>query len=96
LSRELFTAPEFVGITFNSTNHTLKAEKLLLEEGINLIVIPTPREISTSCGLTIKLFQDDLLKSLKILRDSHVDIANTYLIRKEGKKNLVMIMENPC
>jgi len=41
--------------TFISVHHALKAEKLLQTKGIELDIIPTPRSISTSCGISIIL-----------------------------------------
>lgn len=50
-------------ISFNSTHHALKASKLLPEGEI----IPTPRKISASCGLSIRINgnKDELLSVLK-------------------------------
>jgi hypothetical protein len=35
-------------------------EKHLVEKDIELIVIPTPREISADCGLALKIYCPDL------------------------------------
>lgn len=42
-------------ITFASTHHVLKAEKLLLSAGIKLEIIPTPKNISSDCGMSIRI-----------------------------------------
>ena len=41
--------------TFNSTHHVLKAEKLLLGKGIKHEIIPTPKDISSDCGMAIRI-----------------------------------------
>jgi len=41
--------------TFSSTHHVLKAEKLLLAAGISLEIIPTPKNISSDCGMSIRI-----------------------------------------
>ncbi|NMB10211.1 MAG: DUF3343 domain-containing protein [Tissierellia bacterium] len=42
-------------LTFESVNFTMMTEKKLLDKEISLRTIPTPREISNSCGLAIKM-----------------------------------------
>lgn len=49
-------------VSFNSTHHAIKSEKRLKEEGIELKMIPTPREITASCGLSIKFDKVDIDK----------------------------------
>ncbi len=44
---------EFYVIAFDSTHYAMKAEKLLKSK-FQIEMIPTPREISASCGLSIK------------------------------------------
>jgi hypothetical protein len=44
--------------TFNSTHHVLKAEKLLLDKGIRHEIIPTPKNISSDCGMSIRISSD--------------------------------------
>jgi hypothetical protein len=41
--------------TFISTHHVLKAEKLLLGAGIKHEIIPTPKDISSDCGMSIRI-----------------------------------------
>ncbi len=40
-------------LTFDSVNFAMQAEKAIKEDGIEFKTIPTPREISSSCGLSI-------------------------------------------
>ncbi len=42
-------------VTFFSTHHALKAEKLLKEKINGITLIPTPREISSECGFSLFL-----------------------------------------
>lgn len=39
--------------TFLSVHHALKAEKILRTLGLEFDIIPTPRSISSSCGMSI-------------------------------------------
>lgn len=42
-------------LTFDSTHHVLKAEKLLKGSGIIHEIIPTPKDISSDCGMSIRI-----------------------------------------
>lgn len=42
-------------ITFPSVHYAIRAEKELRDRGIEVKTIPTPREISASCGLCLLL-----------------------------------------
>lgn len=41
-------------IIFNSTNHALAAEKALETDGIEIDIVPLPKEFSAECGLAIE------------------------------------------
>ena len=41
-------------ITFQSIHHVLKAEKVLLAMGVKFDIIPTPKNISSECGMSIR------------------------------------------
>lgn len=75
----------FYVITFNSTHHAIKGEKTLMDKGIDVRTIPTPREITASCGLSIKFFEDDINKIKSFLEDSELDIDGIYRINQKVK-----------
>jgi hypothetical protein len=45
----------YIIIIFQSTHQVLKAEKILLGKGLKFEIIPTPKEISSECGLSIRI-----------------------------------------
>lgn len=53
---------------FRSSHHVLKAEKLLISRGIRHEIIPTPKDISMDCGMSIRVNSDlsdpDAVKSV--------------------------------
>lgn len=67
-------------ITFDSTHHALRAETLLEAAGIEIMIIPTPRELSASCGLAISYRGDDATRLATILRDSGIQVGGRYRI----------------
>jgi len=42
-------------LVFESTHKVLKAEKELLAVGIKFDIIPTPKEITSDCGLSVRI-----------------------------------------
>lgn len=48
-------------LSFDSTSHALQTEKQI-KEYFDIAIIPTPREISFSCGLSIKINSLDIDK----------------------------------
>ena len=53
---------EFYVIAFESTHHAIMIEKKLKDK-YNINTIPTPREITVSCGLSIR-FQGEALEGI--------------------------------
>ena len=52
-------------ITFESTHHAIKFEKTI-QKIVDYEVLPTPREISSSCGISIKISDVELGKVCSI------------------------------
>jgi hypothetical protein len=40
-------------ILFHTTSSALRAEKILQKEGLTVKLIPTPRELSSDCGIAL-------------------------------------------
>lgn len=46
---------KYIVLIFESTHKVLKAEKLLVAAGVKFDIIPTPKEFSTNCGMSIRM-----------------------------------------
>ncbi|MDF2505368.1 DUF3343 domain-containing protein [Clostridium sp.] len=77
-------------ITFDSTHSAIRAEKELLNEGLKVKVIPVPTEITTSCGLSIRIALKDLEKAKKILKDNNIEVSGYYYVEKLGLKKYII------
>lgn len=53
-----------------STSYALKAEKLLKHAGIYCKLIPVPRHLSSSCGVSVKINQTDKTWVLNIFKEN--------------------------
>jgi hypothetical protein len=67
-------------VLFHTTSAVMKAEKLLLGKGLTLKLIPTPRQFSTDCGISLRFEWDqrDVVQSL--LTSNHLENAEIYLL----------------
>jgi hypothetical protein len=46
--------PEYGVFLFHSTSGAIRAEKLALESGFKVKLIPVPRQLSSDCGLCLR------------------------------------------
>ena len=80
-------------VSFNSTHHAIRTEKILTENNVKCTTLPTPREITASCGISIRFLYQDIEKVKEILTDSEVDYKGIFKIQKlsDGKKTVEQI-----
>lgn len=78
-------------VTFKSTHHAIKGEKILKENEIEHRMIPTPRAITRSCGLSAKFN----LKDFEIIKElfNLGEIAMTGIYRYESSSKVERIEE---
>ena len=62
--------------TFQSTHHTIQAEEVIKEKGLGYKIIPTPREITLSCGLSIIFDLNDLDAIKEMAESKEMNLAN--------------------
>lgn len=75
-------------ITFKSTHHTIQAEGFLKDKDIDFKTIPTPREITKSCGLAILFSLDDLHLIEDIINEEIIKLDSVYKYTKsKSRKN---------
>ena len=52
-------AGEFCVILFKGSSHAVQAERKCMKAEINVRLIPVPREISSSCGVCLRIHSAD-------------------------------------
>ncbi len=71
--------------TFASVHHLMRAEKVLKDQAIKCDVIPTPRAISTSCGLCIVISASDAGSAEELFTQAEIAVQGVYAdAEKEG------------
>ncbi|MEW9121403.1 MAG: DUF3343 domain-containing protein [Thermotaleaceae bacterium] len=81
---------EFYVIAFESTHHAMQTEKYLKTK-FSIETIPTPREISASCGLSIKFSRDIFADVTDMLKKENRGYHVFRVERKEGKRQIIKI-----
>jgi hypothetical protein len=46
-------------VLFHSTAHAIRAEKVLVRAGLAIKMIPTPRQLSSDCGMALRFERQD-------------------------------------
>ena len=72
------STPVYFTALFQSVSHVMKAERMLLGEGLAIKIIPVPKSISSDCGVCIR-FEEKLLDKIETILKNNFE---TVEIRK--------------
>lgn len=61
-----------------STSHAIRAEKLLKRAGIPCKMIPVPRNISSDCGVCVRVLRGDAAAALRALEAAGMEIEGVH------------------
>lgn len=73
-------------LTFSSSYHALRAEKICKEAGLPGLLIPLPREITSDCGIALALPLKMREKSEELLNQAGVPLTGTHQLIKTGRQ----------
>ena len=65
-------------ILFHTTSAELRAEKILVQEGLTVKIVPTPREFSTDCGIALRLDWSRTASAQALLKSAKIEIAGIH------------------
>ncbi len=63
---------------FNSIHRVMKAEKVLKERRLDILLIPVPRSLASDCGLAIRYAEADRETILAVLAETDLLPAEIY------------------
>lgn len=66
-------------MTFKSVSYAMKVESELKKHTIQYKIIPVPRSISSSCGLCLRFFKEDMDRLKLIIEESCLTYENIYM-----------------
>lgn len=74
----------FFAMVFSCTTDTIETEKIM-QQRFKTMLIPTPREISKSCGFAIRFFNTDAEELIDAVKDLKVPYA-LYLMSPKDQR----------
>ena len=72
-------------ILFPSYTEGMKLESILKKNNIKYTIVPTPRQLSVSCGISIMYNEDDGDKISKLISDNDVKILGMKSLAYKSK-----------
>jgi len=72
-------------ILFPNHGEGLRLEENLKTYGINYVIVPTPRELSLSCGISIKISLNDRDRVEELIKEKDIRILGIHELDKKNK-----------
>ena len=63
---------------FHSIHRVMKAEKVLKTGGVDILLIPVPRQLSSDCGLAIRFTAESRPELERVLGEAGLAIAEIW------------------
>jgi hypothetical protein len=67
-------------LLFHSTQGAIKAERALLRAGVQVKLIPTPRQLSSDCGTALRCAWSDVEAVTAVLQAANVEYTGVHKI----------------
>lgn len=74
------THDQYAVIIVYSTSHAMRIERLLQEKGITCKMIPVPRQISSDCGVCVRILRSDIKTARQATKEAQVEIEGVHEI----------------
>lgn len=69
-------------LTFENTYNAINGESVLKDNNIKAIIMPTPTFVTKSCGISLKIDENEIQKVKPLVLNEKIKIKGTLL--KEG------------
>lgn len=66
-------------LTLARTNETIHAERILVDAGLTIHVMPLPSAIRAGCGVCLRLPQEQLGEAVALLAQAGIPVESLYL-----------------
>lgn len=81
-------------ISLKSTHHAMMMEHIMKQNSIKSLTIPTPRAITKSCGMSIKLQEEVALEQLiQMVEDNKLQVVGIFLVGDNSLERVYTNME---
>jgi hypothetical protein len=69
---------EYSVVLFHSTAHAIRGETVLQRAGFRIKMIPTPRQLSSDCGMALRFDREAAAQVAEILKGNRVPINGIH------------------
>ncbi|MBU3190068.1 DUF3343 domain-containing protein [Clostridium bowmanii] len=73
-------------VTFQNTLEAMKAERETIKKQIKVVVIPTPTYITKSCGISLKIEEENIQSIFKLIKSENIRVKKIFLRDGESVK----------
>lgn len=80
---------KYLIITFESTNYAMQTESVLKTSEVRNQIIPTPREITLSCGLSIRTPFENYDKIITLINEGKIRNKSLYSMVGSGTQRTI-------
>ena len=74
------TDQQYAVVLVYSTSYALKVEKIIQGAGVECKLIPVPRQISSNCGVCVRIERRDSETVLDLMAGSQVQIEGIHAV----------------
>lgn len=75
---------EYYFLSFDNTNQAMQAESFLKGQNFSITVIPTPREVTLSCGLSVKFNYGGVDAIKDLVAAGSIKAKGIYHLKREN------------
>ena len=77
-------------VTFQNTHEAMKAERETINNKIKVVVIPTPTYITKSCGISLKIEEENIQSIIKLINSESIKVKEIFVRDGESVKTMTM------
>ena len=85
--------PEVI-FTFKNTHDAIASEKVLIQSGIQVRVMPLPAQIGAGCGICLRVWPEVRNQAAGVLADAGILSQGIWLKRVCGEKSRYLLQED--
>jgi len=73
-------------VTFQNTHEAMKAEREAIKNQIKVVVIPTPTYITKSCGISLKIQEENIQSIIELIKADSIKVKEVFVRDGESVK----------
>ena len=73
-------------VTFQNTHEAMKAEREAIKAKIKVVVIPTPTYITKSCGISLKIEEENIQGIIDLTKTEAIKVKEIFVRDGESVK----------